>query len=78
MSRHLKIWVALLTLSLALPALSWSQAAPSAGGGNAPPPPSANKPPQPQTDQTTNIAYFTLRDGMNSTLYAGDCYRFQH
>jgi hypothetical protein len=27
-----------------------------------------NKPPQPQTDQTTNIPYFTLRDGMASTL----------
>jgi hypothetical protein len=49
--------------------LSWSQAAPpNTGGGNASPPPSANKPPQPQTDQTTNIAYYTLRDGLNSTL----------
>jgi hypothetical protein len=68
MSRHLKIWVALLIFLLA-PVLAWSQgAAPNAGGGNAPPPPSANQPPQPQTDQTTNIAYFTLRDGMNSTL----------
>jgi len=44
-----------LVLSL-LPALVWSQ-----------PPPKA-KPPEPQSDQTTNIPYFTLRDGMNSTL----------
>src|SRR5260370_33890720 len=68
MSRHLKTWV-LLTLSLALPVLSWSQAASqNAGSGHATPPPSANTPPQPQTDQTTNIAYYTLRDGLNSTL----------
>jgi hypothetical protein len=73
MSHHLRIWVALLTFSLALPALSWSQAAPqSAGSANptaaSPSTKMPNKPPQPQTDQTTNIPYFTLRDGLNSTL----------
>lgn len=70
MSRHLKFWVALLTFSLALPVLSWGQAAPQKSS----PQPAANtgaqpaKPPQPETDQMTNIPYFTLRDGMDSTL----------
>src|SRR5260370_42281207 len=83
MSRHLKIWVALLPSSLALPVPSWSQADPqksaapqaagqSTGSGQAamPPMPTPPNPPLtlPEGDQTTNIAYFTLRDGMNSTL----------
>src|SRR5207245_2659817 len=81
MSRHLKILSA-LTMSLLLPLLSRAQTAPqksanpqatkqSVGGpegqtgrpdDNAPP-----LKPMP-ADQTTNIPYFTLRDGMNSTL----------
>jgi hypothetical protein len=57
MSRHPKIRIVLVILSLGLPALAWGQSTPPAA-----------KTPDPQTDQTTNIAYFTLRDGMNSTL----------
>lgn len=75
MSRHLKSWVTLLILSLASPALSWAQTAPqkSASPQPAAPSPGAQpkmpaKPPQPETDQTTNIPYFTLRDGLTSTL----------
>ena len=62
MSRHLKIWVA-LTLSLALPVLSWSQAAPPNSTPNRPEPA-----PERQSDQVANIPYFTLRDGLSSTL----------
>jgi hypothetical protein len=58
-----------------MPVFVWAQAAPQgAGSGNTTPAsPSTSskvpaKPPQPQTDQTTNIPYFTLRDGMASTL----------
>jgi hypothetical protein len=71
MSRHLKIWVTLLTLSLALPVLLRSQAAaPRSARGNTVRNPQSKTPPppQPEADQMTNIPYFTLRDGMDSTL----------
>lgn len=73
MSRHVKIWVALLILSL-LPTLVWGQAAPQKSSPQpGAPNPGAQpkmpaKPPQPEADQMTNIPYFTLRDGMDSTL----------
>jgi hypothetical protein len=79
MSRHFKIWAALSFL-LALPAVSWGQASlqksanlaagqsgvDSAGQAGTP----NDAPPIKPTpaDQMTNIPYFTLRDGMNSTL----------
>lgn len=70
MSRYLKIWAALLTLSLALPTLSRGQAASQNGG--LPPQPSVPSPtdraPERQSDQVANIPYFTLRDGLSSTL----------
>ncbi len=67
MSRHLKIWASLITLSLALPALSWGQAPPSQNPATPPPGASPAKT-MPSGMQMTNIPYFTLRDGMNSTL----------
>lgn len=65
MSRHFRISVVLLTLWLTLPALSWCQAPPSQ---NPPAPPPGAPMPMPSGMQMTNIPYFTLRDGMNSTL----------
>lgn len=61
MSRHLKIRIVLVILSLGLPALVSGQAAPQK-------PAKPAMPPMPQSDQMTNIPYFTLRDGMNSIL----------
>ena len=56
----------LLALCMALPSFVLGQATPPkpANTPQKPPP----KPPVPQTDQMTNIPYFTLRDGMSSTL----------
>jgi hypothetical protein len=56
MSRH-KLWVALVLFLM--PAMAPGQ---SVKG------PTSAKLPEPQTDQTTNIPYYTLHDGMDSTL----------
>ena len=70
MSRYLKFRIVLVILSLGLPALSWGQAPPSQNPP-APPPGAATSNPMPSGMQMTNIPYFTLRDGMNSTLLPG-------
>jgi len=71
MSRHVKISLTLLTLSLALPLLSWGQAAPQQppnGNTAYQPPPNMNDMDKTQADYLANIPYFTLRAGMTSTL----------
>jgi hypothetical protein len=68
MTRQLRIARLLLGVSLIF-AFATARAAAQTSGtppGQRPSPPS--RPPQPQTDQMTNIPYFSLRDGMNSTL----------
>lgn len=64
---YLKIKIVLVILSLGLPALVWGQAAPVTSPSQNPPPPPPGAP-MPSGMQMTNIPYFTLRDGMNSTL----------
>jgi hypothetical protein len=71
MSRYLKIRIVLVILSLGLPVLLWGKANPPQSvsvGASTVSSATPDQPPPPETDQTTNIPYFTLRDGMSSTL----------
>jgi hypothetical protein len=74
MSCQLKILVLLLSFWLILLPLYRVQAAPQKSNSQQPVPSTgarSKRPatvPEPETDQTTNLAYFTLRDGMDSTL----------
>ena len=67
MTRRLRVifvsLISLLVLPLAFLSLVYAQATPQKSGSTRPVPP-----PMPESDQTTNIPYFTLRDGMSSTL----------
>ncbi len=66
MTQQLKIILVALSISLIFTYLAPSAGAqaPALAPGQARPP----RPPQAQMDQTTNIPYYTLRDGMSSTL----------
>lgn len=58
--------VVLFSVCLTVPSLVCGQAPPKKPATTLQKPPA--KPPMPQMDQMTNIPYFTLRDGMTSTL----------
>jgi hypothetical protein len=68
MTHQLRVARLILSISLVF-AFATARAAAQTSGtppGQRPSPPS--RPPQPQTDQMTNIPYYSLRDGMSSTL----------
>src|SRR6266403_1461971 len=74
MTRQLRVGVLSGLFLLSSLAMVHSARAQNTAGGNAPPPQASvqsqrpDPAPERQSDQVTNIPYFTLRDGMSSTL----------